>query len=155
MDVHTLVSLLGERAGVPLALSEAGTLALQFDDGVALNLEYAEAENVLHLYAIVGEDPHEDDFRLLVYSLMLQGNLFGHETAGGTLSLDDGTGELMLTRRIDLAVADVEYLSEAVETLVTAAAQWKTRLSAPLDAEEGVSMHSIEPSEQPQFSMRA
>ncbi|MFY0478496.1 type III secretion system chaperone [Achromobacter marplatensis] len=155
MDVHTLISLFGERSGVPLALSDAGTLALQFADGVVLNLENAEQDGALHLYVVVGEDPHEDDARLLAYSAMLQANVFCHETAGGTLGLDDSTGDLMLTRRIDLAVADVEYLSEAIEMLVAAAGQWKTRLSAPMEAEDSVPMRAIEPSEQSQFSLRA
>ena len=43
MDVHTLVSLLGDRAGIPLSLSEAGTLALQFENDVILNLEHASS----------------------------------------------------------------------------------------------------------------
>ena len=61
---------------------------------------------------------------------MLEANLFCHDTGGGSLGLDDATGEILLTRRVELVVADVGYLSEAIETLVAAAMQWKSRSPA-------------------------
>ena len=60
---------------------------------------------------------------------MLEANLFCHDTGGGSLGLDDATGEILLTRRVELVVADVGYLSEAIETLVAAAMQWKSKIA--------------------------
>ncbi len=136
MDVHALLSLLGEKSGIPLTLSEVGTLALLFEGDVTLNLEYAASNDALYLYAVVGDIPYDDQARLSMYGAMLEANLFGHETGGGTLAVDDTTGELMLTRHIELAVADVEHLSRAIEQLVSAAAEWRKRLDSPLAFDE-------------------
>ena len=152
MDVHTLVSLLGDRAGIPLSLSEAGTLALQFENDVILNLEHASSEDALHLYVIVGEDPYDDDERLALYGGMLEANLFCHDTGGGSLGLDDATGEILLTRRVELVVADVGYLSEAIETLVAAAMQWKSKIAGAAMSE---SIPPAGPAEPLPFTMRA
>jgi hypothetical protein len=153
MDVHTLVSLLGDRAGIPLSLSEAGTLALQFENDVILNLEHASSEDALHLYVIVGEDPYDDDERLALYGGMLEANLFCHDTGGGSLGLDDATGEILLTRRVELVVADVGYLSEAIETLVAAAMQWKSKIAGAAMSDE--SIPPAGPAEPLPFTMRA
>ena len=88
-----------------MSLSEAGTLALQFENDVILNLEHASSEDALHLYVIVGEDPYDDDERLALYGGMLEANLFCHDTAAARW-LDDATGEILLTRRVELVVAD-------------------------------------------------
>ncbi|MFY3305593.1 type III secretion system chaperone [Achromobacter xylosoxidans] len=153
MDAHTLVSLLGDRAGIPLSLSEAGTLALLFENDVILNLEHAASEDALHLYVIVGGDPYDDEERLALYGDMLEANLFCHDTGGGSLGLDDATGEILLTRRVELAMAHVGHLSEAIETLVAAAIQWKSKIADAAISDDAVAL--ADPSEPLPFNMRA
>ena len=69
---------------------------------------------------------------------MLEANLFCHDTGGGSLGLDDATGEILLTRRVELVVADVGYLSEAIETLVAAAMQWKSKIAGAAMSDESI-----------------
>jgi hypothetical protein len=135
MDVHTLVSQLGDRTGTPLALDEDGILTLMFENDVEVTMEYDDELNVLQLYAVIGEDPLDDDIRLTLYGTLLEANMAAGGISGGTLALDDESGELLLTREIDLAVADLDHLANATEAMAETAAQWRDILDAPLQDE--------------------
>lgn len=136
MDVHTLVSQLGDRAGTPLALDDEGMLSLAFENGVEVTMEYDAELNVLQLYAVIGDDPLDDDIRLTLYSTLLEANMAAGGMSGGTLALDDDSGELMLTREIDLAVADLDHLALATEAMAETAGQWRDILDTPLQDDE-------------------
>ena len=75
MDVHTLVSQLGDRTGTPLALDEDGILTLMFENDVEVTMEYDDELSVLQLYAVIGEDPLDDDIRLTLYGTLLEANM--------------------------------------------------------------------------------
>ncbi|MFY4257982.1 type III secretion system chaperone [Achromobacter xylosoxidans] len=135
MDVHTLVSLLGDRTGTPLVLDEDGTLTLTFENDVEVTMEYDAELNVLQLYAVIGEDPLDDDIRLTLYGTLLEANMVAGGISGGTLALDDENGELLLTREIDLGVADLDHLANATEAMAETAAQWRDILDTPLQDE--------------------
>ena len=87
MDVHTLVSQLGDRTGTPLALDEDGILTLMFENDVEVTMEYDDELNVLQLYAVIGEDPLDDDIRLTLYGTLLEANM-----AAGHLRRHPGAG---------------------------------------------------------------
>ncbi|MFY3305591.1 type III secretion system chaperone [Achromobacter xylosoxidans] len=132
MDVHTLVSQLGDRAGTPLALNEDGILTLMFENDVEVTMEYDNELNVLQLYAVIGGDPLDDDIRLTLYGTLLEANMVAGGISGGTLALDDESGELLLTREIDLSVVDLDHLANATEAMAETAAQWRDILDTPL-----------------------
>ena len=123
MDVHTLFQL-GDRTGTPLALDEDGILTLMFENDVEVTMEYDDELNVLQLYAVIGEDPLDDDIRLTLYGTCWKPT-WPRGISGGTLALDDESGELLLTREIDLAVADLDHLANATEAMAETAAQWR------------------------------
>lgn len=130
MDAHSLIALFGEESGVPLSLGESGTIDLVFANDITLTLEHDEPQELLHLYVVLGQEPHDPECSLLAYRDMLSANAFGHDTDGATLSLDERTGEILLTRRLELTDATVSKLGRMVESMVDVAASWRERLNS-------------------------
>lgn len=124
MDAHTLIDLLGARAGTPMVLSPTGTLALNFENGMSLDLRHDASLGVLLLSVVVGEVPVDGEVRLALYGVLLESNLMGEAITGGTLALDQDTEELKLTRCIDLGMTNVEHLANAIEAMAESAEQW-------------------------------
>lgn len=123
MRIGSLIEAFGIRCGTPLEMLPAGTLALSFHGCATINLEHDAQEDMLHVYSTVGQDPVDDVVRVAVYRMLLEANLFGHETLGGTLSLDTTTGELLLTRRVAVDHLDADALYGVVRDMVHAAEQ--------------------------------
>lgn len=145
MDATSLVSLFGQEAGISLALGDAGTVALVFEQGPTLNLEHDKAEDLLHCYVVLGAEPADGARRAELHRELLAANAYGQDTAGATLGLDDSTGEIVLSRRIELARADTAVLRQVIETLVPVAVAWQQRLAgsaepvgAPLSPAAGI-----------------
>ena len=129
MDVHSLIALFGQEAGVPLALGEAGTVALAFEGGPTVQLEHDPAIDALQCYAVIGRLPADAAGGAGLLRQLMQANAFGHDTDGATLGLDEVSGEIILSRRLELARADVAWLRATVESLVAVARTWAERLS--------------------------
>lgn len=134
MDISSLIALFGEQAGTPLSLNQGGTLALAFDNDLTINLEHDASQDVLHLYAIVGQEPADLVARPAFYRQLLVANVFGHDTGGASLGVDDLSGEVLLTVRLPLGGTDVTVLRDAVRSMVAVAAGWRERLAAPAEA---------------------
>ncbi|WP_187394990.1 type III secretion system chaperone [Pigmentiphaga aceris] len=134
MDISSLIALFGEQAGTPLALNQGGTLALAFDNDLTVNLEHDASQDVLHLYVIVGQEPADYDARPAFYRELLVANVFGHDTGGASLGIDDVSGEVLLTLRLPLVSAEVGTLRDAVQSVVETANAWRERLAAPTRA---------------------
>jgi hypothetical protein len=129
MDAHKLIALFGEESGVPLTLGESGTIDLIFDNDVTVTLEHDDPQDMLHAYTVLGQEPVETEQQLTLYRDMLSANAFGHETEGAALSLDDRTGEILLTRRLELADATVSQLRRTVESMVDVSLSWREKLA--------------------------
>jgi hypothetical protein len=130
MDAHSLIALFGEESGVPLALGESGTIDLVFENEVTLTLEHDDPQDILHAYVVLGQEPMEPQQCLAAYRGMLSANAFGHETDGATLSVDERTGEILLTRRLELVDASVSQLRRVVESMVDVAVTWREKVAA-------------------------
>lgn len=129
MDAHKLIALFGEESGVPLTLGESGTIDLIFDNDVTITLEHDDPQDMLHVYTVLGQEPLETEQQLSLYRDMLAANAFGHETEGAALSLDDRTGEILLTRRLELPDATVSQLRRIVEGMVDVSLRWREKLA--------------------------
>ncbi|ARP89613.1 hypothetical protein CAL14_04375 [Bordetella genomosp. 9] len=128
MDARSLIALFGEESGVPLSLGESGTIDLIFENNITVTLEHDDAQDILHAYIVVGQEPVESTQCLALYRDMLCSNAFGHETEGATLALDERNGEILLTRRMELADATVSQLRRIVETMVDVGVVWKEKI---------------------------
>jgi hypothetical protein len=129
MDAHSLIALFGKESGVPLSLGDSGTIDLIFDNEVTVTLEHDDPQDMLHAYAVLGQEPMEPEQCLSLYRDMLAANAFGHETEGSSLALDERSGEILLTRRLELADATVSQLRRVVEGMVDVAVNWREKLN--------------------------
>lgn len=130
MDAHSLIALFGEESGVPLSLGESGTIDLVFGNDITLTLEHDEPQEILHAYVVLGQAPDDPEICLVLFRDLLSANTFGHDTDGATLSLDERTGEILLTRRLELIDANVSQLRRMVESMVDVAASWRERITS-------------------------
>lgn len=138
MDVASLISFFGQESGIDrLALSEDGTLSLVFEAGPTLHLEHDPQEDVLHCYVVIGQAPTDPERRHEIFQRMLAANVFGCDTEGATLGLDEVTGDLVLSRRLELSRADTAWLRSTAEAMVAVSVDWQRRLDGP--AQEGES----------------
>lgn len=128
MDAPRLIAALGQDTGTPLSLSAAGTVALQFDSGVTLHLEHDAQQDVLHCYAVLGQEPADADQRSRLHAALLSANAFGRDTGGATLGVDDATSEVILSRRLELGHAEPAMLRDCVASLASVALAWRERL---------------------------
>jgi hypothetical protein len=144
MDARSLIALFGEESGVPLVLGDSGTIDLIFENDITLTLEHDDPQDILHAYVVIGNEPLETDQCLSLYRALLAANAFGHETEGATLSLDERTGEVLLTRRLELADATVSQLRRVVETMVDVSVAWRDRINAPRNVDVLPGSGSIE-----------
>ena len=129
MEIASLIEVLGQRCGTTLAMKAGGTLAMNFEGDLAVNLEHDADEDTLHVYVVLGEDPANDGARLASYRMLLEANLFGHDTAGGAIAVDPARDEILMSRRIELGLLDGDLLHEMVQGLVRSAVDLKTRLA--------------------------
>ena len=134
MDASSLITLFGQEAGIPLALNEAGTVSLAVESGPVLHLEHDPQADVLHCYVVLGQTPADPMRRQAVFREMLAANAFGRDTGGSTLGLDEVTGELLLSRRLELAHADTAWLRTVMESMVAVARHWQQRLDGDVPA---------------------
>ncbi|MGE8547233.1 type III secretion system chaperone [Alcaligenes sp. Marseille-Q7550] len=155
MDANSLISLFGQETGTPLAFSEAGTLALAFEAGPTVQLEHDSLIDAIHCYVVLGQAPADPDARQDVFRRMLAANVFGHDTDGATLGLDEVTGELILSRRLELSYADTARLRAMLESMVPLALDWQQRLAgAPVDDAMDISAAEMGNLPDPGFGLR-
>ena len=126
MDAGSLVALFGREAGVSLALGDSRTAALAFEGRPTVQFEHDPSIDCLHCYVVIGTFPSEPKRATALAHRMLQANAFGRDTDGATLGLD--AGEIIMSRRIELARADTSLLRSVVESLVVIAGRWQARL---------------------------
>ena len=156
MDVNSLISLFGQETGTPLTLSEAGTLSLVFESGPTVQLEHDPMIDALQCYVVLGQSPTDPAQRPKVYRRMLSANVFGHDHLGATLGLDEVTGELILSRCLELSYADTAQLRSVLESMVPVALDWQRRLAgSDIDGDSDALMATPTGLPDPGFGMRA
>lgn len=156
MELSTLIELYGKESNVPLTMKENGTLALAFSKGVVVNLEHDAVSDLLHLYVIVGTEPHSDLECSILFRLLLGANSFGHETNGANLGLDRVSKEILLTDRLHVKDTNVSQLSTAVQRMAETGEVWRDRLSRAHDEAPRNEMHSNSmPPNAPMFGIHA
>jgi len=106
MDIHSLLSQLGQQMGLPnLKLDQHRVCRLIFDKKFTVDIEATDDERVVHFYALVGEVPPHDKDKFMAY--LLEANLFGKGTGGATFALDHNHRDIYLCRA--LAVEQLSY----------------------------------------------
>lgn len=126
---HDLLAAYSRHAGVPgLQFTQHGCARLLFEEAVAIDLEIDDAQDCIQLYSVLGPVPPGNCEAL--YRALLEGSLFGSQTGGATLSVDAVREEVLIWRRLELAVADVTQLARMLEELAACAQVWRQKLGS-------------------------
>jgi len=128
-SAHDLLAAYSRHAGIPgLQFSPDGCARLMFEDSVAIDLEIDHANDCLQLYSVLGPVPPAD--REALYRALLVGNLFGTQTGGATLAVDDVREEVLVCRRVELADVRPEDLAQLLQELAGTAQLWQQKLGS-------------------------
>ncbi len=128
MKVEAAIAELGQKMGVTLQLDDNRACRLVFDGQLSVDIE-APTALPDHLIMSCGVSP--DLFpqaREAVLRSLLHANLFGQDTGGGVLALDEARGEVVLQRTLAMAQCDLEDLLGALELMLQTAQGWVDRL---------------------------
>jgi hypothetical protein len=130
MNLHDALAELGAQVGLPeLTLNEEGTCRVVFDDQLAVTFESVEDGRFLHLSAVVltAEEVESQPGHL---ETLLHANVLGIATGGAYFSLEEGTGEVLLERALEMAACDGVAFMSAVESFVNHLEAWKAQLAS-------------------------
>lgn len=134
MTAEDLLNDLGLTAGLPeFRFDDKGCARLMFDGKIAVNFENDEAAACIHLYAPLAPLPAEGHEAL--YKTLLEGNLFGSETLGATLAVDDLQHEVVLCRCVPTQDATGKAFAEVLERFVAAVEEWTQKLGTAASQE--------------------
>ena len=130
-EFNELLSRFADRYAVEGIDDEDGVAVLSVD-GTEVTFREDAAGGAVVLAAEIGEMP--PDASGVFASVALQAN---YAAVGGTaLCVDADTDLLSVATSLPLAIADVDSLSAAVETLVDTAEEWRRNAVAFLDVDE-------------------
>lgn len=130
MALHPLNALLAEAlatAGLPAAAFNASGMAEIDVHGLAVALEYMEADERLVLYCSVGR--LAADVPSGIYEYLLEANLFGAKLGGGHIGLYSPTRTLLFSCSVEMAGLTATRLANALQRF--------TERAVPLVAEIG------------------
>lgn len=128
-SAHDLLAAYSRHAGVAgLQFNQHGCARLLFEDSVAIDLEIDDAQDCIQLYSVLGPVPAGG--REALYRALLEGNLFGTQTAGATLAIDGVLEEVVLCHRVASEAADVTELVRLLEALAGTTQLWRQKLGS-------------------------
>ncbi|MEE4377567.1 MAG: type III secretion system chaperone [Candidatus Competibacteraceae bacterium] len=126
-NIHQLVKDLGREMDLPdMTMDENDFVCIFTNDGVVLNLDYHEDEDVLVMYSTVGDVP--DDQRLQLYQELLQANFFWESTAGATMCVDHTAERVMLMANITVGDLDLPKLMTVLDHFIRLSWAWSDRI---------------------------
>ncbi len=127
MDIHSILSQLGQQMGLPqLKLDENRVCRLVFDQRLVVDIEASDDEKIVHLYALVGEVPPEDKEAFM--ALLLEANLFGKGTGGSAFALDHNHHEVYLCRVVLIESLAYQEFVNMLETFVNHLEAWMDKI---------------------------
>lgn len=126
-SARNLLAAYSQHAGVPgLKFSPDGCARLLFEDSVAVDLEVDPSGDRIQIYSVLGPVPAGS--REQLYRRLLEGNLFGSQTAGAALSIDPVQDEVLLCKPYGLDADDAADLARVLEEFAGAASHWRKLL---------------------------
>jgi hypothetical protein len=136
MNVEQILSAFGAVRGQPDLKLTNGVCRLLFEGETTVDIEPVPDEGALFFYSTIGQiSPVETE---PVYRFLLESNLFGKGTAGGTLACDFETNEIVLWRSLEIDPLTVERFETELTRFVDAAQNASARLENPSLAEVNV-----------------
>ena len=126
-NVDAIITMLSTALDAELSREEDGSVLFGLDEdmGAMLHFSTGEEDGVLIASIVIGMPDSKDP---LFYRDMLEANYMGTGTGGGVLSIDAGTGLLVLFREFVLPIDPALFVDE-FSYLVGSARDWNRRLA--------------------------
>lgn len=126
VNFNNWLAALSEASGVNCVPDEDNLVILEVEDGLNANLQYQENLDSIYIFYELGTVNSKALPTLAVK--MLNANLFGLGTGGGTLALDEETLEVVFSYRMDLPKENAR-LTQIFENTMNVAASWKDEIT--------------------------
>jgi hypothetical protein len=127
MDIHAILSQLGEQMGLPqLKLDENRVCRLIFDQRLTVDIEASDDEKIVYLYAVAGKLPPEG--KEAVMANILEANLFGKGTGGATFALDHNHHEIYMCRILSVEAVPYQEFVNILEGFVNHLEAWMDKI---------------------------
>lgn len=107
---------------------EDGYCCLAFNENIIVHIQYNEPNDSIMLFCEVGVI--DEDKRSAVRDKMLAADLMWQGTAGGTLGVDDDTGEVMMSFQLELSGLEFSKFQEVLKEYVKNCELWMNALAA-------------------------
>ena len=128
------LSKVREESGIgDLKPDDGGLVSVRVDDTYTLNIQYVEATSKILLFVEVAAIPLSASAS--VYRMLLEGSLFGKETAGGFFGLEPVGGNLVYhyLYEFDPVTSIPTEFVELTESILQLVDFWAGRIRAELD----------------------
>ncbi|WP_337770851.1 type III secretion system chaperone [Desulfovibrio piger] len=125
MTPHEMLDALSRRTGAALSFNGDGLCRLRFDGRFIVDLEVADDEDAIWLYARLGPLPAGEPGRALM-ERMMRAHCLGRESGNTRFGLDGE--ELMAFARVAAAGAGEDTLFTALEDFLDVLAHWADEL---------------------------
>lgn len=128
MNARQLIAEFGKSTRLAgLALDDQGTCQLEFDGRTTVNVEANDAGDALCLAVRLGPLPAEG--KAAIYGRLLEANLFGRETGGGTLAVLPAEGLAAICRTLEIENLEVDEFADLLAEFVRHARRWEGQLA--------------------------
>jgi len=127
MKIEAILLELGNQMGLPnLKLDNNKVCRLIFDKKFTVDIEASEDLKIVHLYSAICVIPPRDKENL--YESLLEANLFGRGTGGSTFGVDLETGEILLSRTMEMEKVDYQDFVNVLESFVNHVEAWTDKI---------------------------
>ena len=128
-QVNRLIAEMGEEIDLPdLALDDDGYVCIVNENGVVVNIDHFEAQDLLVMYTTIGEIVEERRFE--VYDEMLKANFLWRDTMGMTLAVSPDGAHALLMANFTVADLDITQLLNMYATVCEMTWSWAMRFRA-------------------------
>ena len=121
MTQHEAMEALSRQTGMRLAFNDNGLCRLRFDGRFIVDMEVADDETAIYLYSRLGQLPAAEHGRELMLRMM-RAHCLGRESGRTMFGLDGD--DVLAFSRVELACADENTLSNALEDFLDVLAVW-------------------------------
>jgi hypothetical protein len=127
MKVKHLIEHLGRDIGRPelQTSDQQPSCTLSLEGGVQVVLEFVKDPNVLHIYTELGVIPAEPASRQRLYTLLMEGHLFGYATGGAYFGASEQLGKVVFFKNIPAQTLRYDAFRRELDAFVSALKLWR------------------------------
>lgn len=125
-EYNSFINELGENLNLTLKADETSFISLQLSESLSVNIQYVEFSDSIYIFYELGKlDP------LALHSTavtLLKANLFGMETGGGTLALQEDSNIVVFSYSAPLILGNTRLI-KIFENTINYAQHWQREIA--------------------------